>query len=131
MAYANALRHDETTRRVTYGERPRSLDIVAPLDTETTDIIAAITDHPLLKSQTNRILSIFQIGRNTFNMTFDKGPKIEKLKESFLFQAREGIETHHGKAYLQSPRQPTAKIPIRAVPTEVDEENLRNSTAAQ
>lgn len=125
MAYASALRQERSTQRITYGERPRSLDVLAPTETETTDIIQAITQHPLLKTQKDKIISIFKIGKNTHNLTFEKNNNTEQLKQSFIFQASEGIETTHGKIYLQLPRKPTARINIRAVPTEVEDDEIR------
>lgn len=126
MAYASAVRQQQAeTTRITYGDRPRSLDILAPLDTETAELIEAIISHPILNKQKDEIMSIFQIGRNTFNLSFHKESDVEKLKESFLTTTKEGITMPKGKAFLSNPRQPTVKINIRAVPSEVEEDEIR------
>lgn len=124
MAYANALRNDEP-KRITYGYRPRSLDILAPPEIQATTIIDAIIIHPKLRESREQILSIFQIGKHTFNLTFQKEAPYEQLKESFVEQTKGGIYTADGTIHITKPRQPVTKVNVRAVPTEVEETEVR------
>lgn len=125
MAYANAIRN-ENTNRITYGTRPRSLDLLVPTHIQASTVIDAIISHPTLKKDTEHILSIFQIGRSTYNLTFNKEASTEELKEHFLKQTESGIETESGMIFLAKPRKPVVKVNIRAVPTEVEESEVRN-----
>lgn len=51
------------------------------------------------------------------------------IREAFLERTNAGITTTNGMMYLQKPRPPAAQINIRAVPTEVEESEIRQKIA--
>lgn len=125
MAYANVLRSNANAR-ITYGLRPRSIDILIPNELTASELIDTIKQHPRLSQHMEDIFSIFQIGRNTYNLTFEADSSIDRLKKTFTLETEEdGINTSKGKIYFTETRQPTIKINIRAVPSEVDEAEVR------
>lgn len=124
MAYSNAVR-GAINPRVTYGIRPRSLDILAPTGITAIEVIDAIRTHPILAEHRENILSLFQIGRNTYNLTFPADAPVENLKRTFIDGSQNGIVTEKGTIHVEQPRLPVAKINIRAIPTEVEEAEVR------
>lgn len=124
MAYSHALQGRNNTR-VTYGLRPRSLDLLTPTDITAIEVIEAIRTHPILAEHKDNILSLFQIGRNTYNLTFPTEAPVERLKTIFLDAIHNRIVTDKGTIHIEQPRLPTVKVNIRAVPTEVEEAEIR------
>lgn len=73
-----------------------------------------------MKERRNGIASIFQIGRETYNLSFHKDAPYENLIETFLRNTVQGIPTQNETLYLHKPQPPAVQINIRAVPTEVE-----------
>lgn len=85
------------------------------------DVIEIIQKEKTLKKYTTGIVSVFQIGVRTFNITYDK-----EEKRQIIYTETEGkIKTNNREARIYLPKKNNwFYINIRAVPTEVDDEEM-------
>lgn len=109
---------------VIHGKRPRSIDANVPDGTVFLDILSLFTNGGVLDNFMDKIESIFQIAQNTFNITFKENEELEVLKERIIESNRNGIVTDKGKVFLTYPKKPFTRVNIRAVPTEVNNEDI-------
>lgn len=109
---------------VIHGKRPRSIDASVPDDTVFHDVLQLFLNGGILENFIEKIEAIFQIGKNTFNITIKEDEDVELIKKQIIEYARNGIATQKGKIYLTHPKEPLTRLNIRAVPSELENDEI-------
>lgn len=101
--------------------RPKSLDLVFKTTTTYREVVDTLKNETNLRKHANEILSVFQIGITSYNVTY----KDEKTRTVIYNETNGKIEYNGLEARIYLPKKNNwFYVNIRAVPTEVEDDEM-------